>query len=158
MLQQDAPPEREEKTFKKIGAKSYFIETYEEKKKTWPEAVNYCKQINAHLASPQNETEFLHLQYNDDIYKEHSRSYWIDITDHVSEGTYLSQTSGLPAPYLQWKFGGANSLAREEDCVEMLAGYAHDMNNANCMDKNFYICEKNPEEPFITRLWKWITE
>ncbi|XP_017022460.1 C-type lectin 37Db-like [Drosophila kikkawai] len=157
MLLQDAPPETEEKTFKNIGlSKSYFYENDKEKMKTWPEAVNYCKQLDAHLASPQNEAEFLRLKYADGI--ENCCSYWIDISDHVSEGTFLSQTSGLPAPYIDWGWGAPSSSTRDEDCVQLRGGYGHDMYDANCMDKNFYICEKNPEVPFFKRLWKWITE
>ncbi|XP_034473559.1 low affinity immunoglobulin epsilon Fc receptor-like [Drosophila innubila] len=123
------------KPFKKIGSKYYYIE--ETEKVNWFAAVHKCLEYGGHLASIQNSVELSellgHLKKFD---------YWIDINDLVTEGVFLSATTGLSPSYLNWHSGEPNNGENNEHCGELwFLNNMHKMNDAGCQGKRLFICE-----------------
>ncbi|XP_017120740.1 CD209 antigen-like protein B [Drosophila elegans] len=134
--------------YEKIGEKNYYIEKIE--KLDWPSAVRKCKELDGQLVSLKSEKEWREIKNHLDLEK----SYWTDVNDIKTEGEFVSNSSidvGIDEdslsffrkkkPFLKWNYQEPNNLNRE-DCVELRGGYYHKMNDINCFNKNYFICEE----------------
>lgn len=130
--------ERLLENYVKIGAKYYRIE--EDEPLDWYDALAKCKSLNGSLLSIQNLEEWIAVTAHLSWYN----SYWVDINDLQREGEFISETSGRPAPFLKWDIFEPNNMAtsiNNEDCVELRSQFKHYMNDINCFDKKYYVCE-----------------
>lgn len=123
--------------FQKIGSKYYYIDEHDQV--NWFTAVHKCHEMGSHLASLQNEAEFKSLKAKLNV----NRNYWIDITDLAHEGEYISHTTGLKAPYLNWyPSHNPDNNGGNENCVHL---WNHDktlrMNDERCTSLRNFICE-----------------
>ncbi|KAH8255342.1 hypothetical protein KR038_001376, partial [Drosophila bunnanda] len=126
------------KNYEKIGSKYYRIEDHEAV--NWSEALATCKSLNGSLLSLQNDEEWRAITARLNKHK----SYWLDINDLETEGDFESATSGQAAPFLKWDIAEPNNLAfsiNNENCVELRSQYNHYMNDINCFEENYYICQ-----------------
>ncbi|XP_023032440.1 C-type lectin 37Db [Drosophila willistoni] len=124
------------KNFAKLGSKYYYIERFH--LLNWFAALHTCRQMGGHLASPQNQEELNELRKALPT----NRAYWIDINDLSSEGEYMSETSGMRAPFLQWSPGEPNNYESKEHCVELrMLKNDQSMNDNVCVFKLYFICE-----------------
>ncbi|KAI8042725.1 hepatic lectin-like [Drosophila gunungcola] len=133
--------------YEKIGENNYYIEKIE--KLDWPSAVDKCKELDGQLISLKSEKEWSAIKNHLDLEK----SYWTDINDIEAEGEFVSNSSidvgidkdllrfGKKKPFLKWNYQEPNNL-NTENCVELRGGYNHEMNDINCFNKNYFICEE----------------
>ncbi|XP_060656257.1 C-type lectin 37Db [Drosophila nasuta] len=122
--------------YEQIGSKYYYIERSTER--TWLGAHHKCRAIGGHLLSINNKNEFDAINRNlDEEY-----NYWIDINDLTKEGEFLSVATGRKATYFNWHENEPNNKDGFEHCGELNYGYdKHLMNDNNCFEKQFFICE-----------------
>ncbi|KAH8281535.1 hypothetical protein KR054_001247, partial [Drosophila jambulina] len=129
--------------YEKIGAKYYHIENDEPL--IWFEALTKCKSLNGSLLSLQNEGEWRAVTAR----LNRNASYWVDLSDVLEEGKFISATSGKAGPYFKWDIAEPNNRdfsLNFEDCVELRSAYNHYMNDINCFNENYYICEADPKK------------
>jgi len=122
--------------FQKIGIKYYYIEEHEWV--NWFKAVHRCHEMGAHLISLQNDSEFQALKAKLNV----DRNYWTDVNDLSLEGEYLSHTTGVKAPFLNWYPGLPNNLGNNENCIHLWDNQKTlQMNDLPCSVLINFICE-----------------
>ena len=90
----------------------YRVYTKYEAKKTWSEALAYCKQNHDGLAVITDANE------NEAVYRTtypHKNGYWIGMNDHFSEGVW-GWEDGTATGYTNWQPGEPNNV-NNQDCA-----------------------------------------
>ncbi|KAH8271730.1 hypothetical protein KR044_002940, partial [Drosophila immigrans] len=122
--------------YQKIGSKYYYIEETEEV--NWFGALHKCVLIGGHLVSFKNVGEFNAVK----VKLQSKKHYWIDINELAKQGEYISVATGRKATYYNWMAGEPNNQKNAEHCGQLyFHKNAHLMNDGNCGNKCFYICE-----------------
>jgi hypothetical protein len=99
---------------------------------SWPEALNQCALLGAHLAIVEDEGEDRHLQS-----RLTGSFYWAGGHDLFSEGTFRWLGDG-DALYTNWLPNQPDDAGQGEDCLEMrTTGW----NDRNCEADAGYVCE-----------------
>ncbi|EDW55752.1 C-type lectin 37Db [Drosophila sechellia] len=120
-----------------IGGKQYYISLA---KTNWFEASNHCRQNGGFLLNLESREELellsphLHPAY----------SYWLSINDLGDRGVYVSEATGLEAPFLNWSAGEPDNSSGHDRCVELwLSTSSFQMNDLPCYSPVAFICQLN---------------
>ncbi|XP_017058931.1 C-type lectin domain family 3 member A-like [Drosophila ficusphila] len=116
----------------RIGSKWIYVER--ENRRNWEEAEAFCRGINGHLITIQNNSELSALYEKLDKYTD----YWLGINDVAKEGEFVSVASGKPAPFLNWEHNQPDNRNGNENCVTIRLGQMCDL---DCSYIFFFICE-----------------
>ncbi|XP_002079920.3 C-type lectin 37Db [Drosophila simulans] len=120
-----------------IDGKKYYISLA---KTNWFEASNHCRQNGGFLLNLESREELellsphLHPAY----------SYWLSINDLGERGAYVSEATGLEAPFLNWSAGEPDNSTGHDRCVELwLSTSSFQMNDLACYSPVAFICQLN---------------
>jgi len=120
-----------------IGEKQYYISLA---KTNWFEASNHCRQNGGFLLNLESREELellsphLHPAY----------SYWLSINDLGERGVYVSEATGLEAPFLNWSAGEPDNSSGYDRCVELwLSTTSFQLNDLPCYSSVAFICQLN---------------
>lgn len=102
---------------------------------SWLAAELDCESDGGHLAVPELQAELSYLDQR--ALASSSEFVWIGLSDHVTEGTFVSVLGTTLTP--RWKAGEPNDSAGHEDCTEVSGSDA--WNDAKCSDPYDYVCE-----------------
>ncbi|XP_037711952.1 C-type lectin 37Db [Drosophila subpulchrella] len=125
-------------SFLMVGGKDYYISL---DKSNWFEATNRCRQKGGFLLNLESQEElqllspFLHPAY----------SYWLSINDLGVRGVYVSEATGLEAPFLNWSAGQPDNSDGDDRCVELWPSTSSQfrMNDLSCRMLVAFICQLN---------------
>ncbi|XP_043063511.1 accessory gland protein Acp29AB-like [Drosophila ficusphila] len=118
--------------YNRIGSRLIYVEN--ENYRNWEQAEAFCRGINGHLITIQNNSELSAL----DEKLERNTGYWLGITDVAKKGEFVSVASGKPAPFFDWAFPQPNAFGNVYDCVTLYSGK---MFNLSCSKVLHFICE-----------------
>ncbi|KRF97965.1 uncharacterized protein Dwil_GK27751 [Drosophila willistoni] len=123
--------------FIQLGSKYYFVERNH--RANWFGALQFCRQMGAHLASPQNLKELVAIRKLLEKYRDH----WLDINDLAQTDQYVSDTTGKRATFLLWSPNEPNKRHKDELCVSLrMKEYDQNMEVSNCNRRyQHFICE-----------------
>ncbi|XP_070067515.1 C-type lectin 37Db [Drosophila takahashii] len=120
-----------------IGEKNYYISL---EKSNWFEASNHCRRKGGFLLTLESMEElellspFLHPAY----------SYWLSINDLGVRGEYVSEATGLEAPFLNWSVGQPDNGDGDDRCVELWRSTSSfRMSDSSCRMSVAFICQLN---------------
>ncbi|XP_072022086.1 alpha-N-acetylgalactosamine-specific lectin-like [Amphiura filiformis] len=113
------------------GCYKFFSE-----KKTWQDANDHCKSLNADLVSihSADENEYVWSLMGSEI-------SWIGLNDVSSEGSFV-WTDGSCVDYTSWQDDEPNQ-AGEEDCTEFYSHWNGNWNDKNCSVQRAFVCKMN---------------
>jgi len=85
----------------------------------WYDAQEYCMHRGGYLAEIKSSAEQISVEQilNVDLY------YWIGLSDLLSEGNFIWETSHTDLDYSNWDEGEPNDEFGDEDCVIIWLGY-----------------------------------
>jgi len=128
-----APAKTIPANFEKIGERFFYIE--KKTKVNWFAAVKACQNMNGTLATLVSQEEM------DAIYeKQVLGKYWTDLNNLVNEREYTSWSSGLKAPFLNWRSDQPDNFNKNERCVTMFGPLMYD---DNCEMQFYFVCQAN---------------
>ncbi|XP_017058913.1 C-type lectin domain family 3 member A-like [Drosophila ficusphila] len=118
--------------YERIGSKWIYVER--KNCRNWEQAEAFCRGINGHLITIQNDSELRAvgeklLGYAD---------YWLGINDVAKEGEFVSVASGKPAPFLKWEYLQPDNWNGKQNCVLIRTGKMYD---SDCRSYKLFICE-----------------
>uniref|UniRef100_A0A6P4ESB3 Accessory gland protein Acp29AB-like n=1 Tax=Drosophila rhopaloa TaxID=1041015 RepID=A0A6P4ESB3_DRORH len=117
--------------FEKMGDRYFYIE--QQHKRNWFAAVRACRDMGAQLAVIENQAEM------NSIYEKQTLGrYWLDISDLVKRGEFSSLTTGLKAPFINWRSDQPDNLSNSKHCVNMFGPL---MYNDNCETEHYFVCQ-----------------
>ncbi|XP_037710669.1 accessory gland protein Acp29AB-like [Drosophila subpulchrella] len=128
-----APAKTVPANFEKIGQRFFYIE-----KKTqlnWFAAGKACQNMNGTLATLESQKEM------DAIYEKQALGkYWTDLNNLVNKREFTSWSSGLKAPFLNWRYDQPDNSNKNEHCVTMFGPLMYD---DNCELEFYFVCQAN---------------
>ncbi|XP_017015076.2 conglutinin-like isoform X2 [Drosophila takahashii] len=139
-IEKESSSSKRSEKFQKIGEKYYYIEN--DVQKDWSDAKDICSEMEGHLVTLQNEKEWKALA-------EHlssDKNYWVDINDKGEEDEFISDFTEKEASFLKWREGEPNNAPDKpyyEDCVELRGDSKFYMNDAQCSNRAYFICEES---------------
>ena len=118
--------------------------------RSWQAAEEACERagfegVPAHLAVVGSGQEKVILN---DAMRENSTGYWVGVSDHEQDGTFLAVTGDLYER--EWGAGEPNNDFNTEDCMEIRVGITDLPNDRTCSDAMNWVCEWDgiaPAEP-----------
>uniref|UniRef100_A0A6P4ERV0 Perlucin n=2 Tax=Drosophila rhopaloa TaxID=1041015 RepID=A0A6P4ERV0_DRORH len=120
-----------------VGEKRYYISLTES---NWFEATNRCRQKGGFLVNLESKEELELLSPH--LHPAHS--YWLSINDLGARGVYVSEATGLEAPFLNWSTGQPDNSNGDDRCVELwLSTRSFQMNDLSCQNSLGFICQLN---------------
>ncbi|XP_017846247.1 C-type lectin 37Db-like [Drosophila busckii] len=123
-----------------IGNKYYFAS---ESKVNWIEAVHTCRRYGGDLATIENAAE-MHAISTYLIGQHYDANHWLWISgnDLVTVRNFSSIATGMPLTYFNWS-AGQPDYPNLEHCIHLwLKGAEFKMNNWQCNEKAYYLCER----------------
>ncbi|KAH8329339.1 hypothetical protein KR074_008046, partial [Drosophila pseudoananassae] len=123
-----------EQNFKKIGEKYYYIE--KNKKRTWMDAFHKCQELGGHLATPRNDMEFINISKELPI----DSGYFIDLSDQLNEGQFVSISTGSKDNYFSWGIDEPKIQYGKVVVIEKTSWSTY-MRHESAYESNFFICE-----------------
>ncbi|KAM9332480.1 macrophage mannose receptor 1-like isoform 2-T2 [Pholidichthys leucotaenia] len=125
-------------------------------KKTWHEALDFCKAIGGDLMSVHEGTELYRLRHQDsdwtDDYVWSWHSHWSDSRLRLLDSAWIglnlqSPTEGFvwsdgsPVDYKNWEYGEPNNFNNNEHCAEVKSDYGQHWNDRHCESYNDWFCQ-----------------
>ena len=107
---------------------------------TWAEANNHCKAEGGKLVEIDSEEENTALA--EEMTRRGYRSFWMGLTDAVTEGDWRLASSGLKPSYLNWHQGEPNDWSNE-DCARFTTGPKY-WSDLGCDRRMHALCEFDP--------------
>lgn len=118
--------------FEQIGLRYFYIS---EVGANWFAAERTCRQMGGQLATIQDEEELNAIR--DKILLD--ESYWLDLNDLVTNGEFVSWTSGKKAPFYKWYDYNSENKHDNEHCVNLFKG---EMFHEACNLSYRFICQE----------------
>ncbi|XP_020804802.1 C-type lectin 37Db isoform X2 [Drosophila serrata] len=120
-----------------ISGKNYYISS---SKCNWFEASNRCRQMGGFLLNLESKEELKFLT----PYLHPALSYWISTNDLGVRHFYVSEATGIEAPFLDWSVGQPDNIEGNERCVELWPSTSSfQMNDLSCQRLVGFICQVN---------------
>ena len=127
----------------------YGYSCYKEftEKKTWFQALDFCRNIDSDLLSirDKNETNAMFNKYLGSRLR-----YWIGLSD-LDKNDRFEWSDGTDFNYENWGSSEPNRYNGLEDCVELRSSGT--WNDANCYVSLNFVCEKNISTPCGQGSW-----
>ncbi|KAH8283167.1 hypothetical protein KR054_012584, partial [Drosophila jambulina] len=128
--------------FVKIGHGYYYFE--QKTTRNWFDAFAACRQLGASLVAFETIEEWNLVNKFLWKYKIMAR-YWTAGTDLANHGKHIWLSTGQPISIKIWAPGNPDNFQGKEHCDELGAKAVetnyNSLNDCNCENKNFYICE-----------------
>ncbi|XP_029935851.1 macrophage mannose receptor 1 [Myripristis murdjan] len=105
-----------------------------ENKKTWAEALEFCKAIGGDLMSIHSGRDLDNAPFHS------SDAAWIGLSAQDSNAGFV-WTDGTAFSYENWGFGEPNNYNDNELCAEIQFYYGRHWNDRHCESYNDWICE-----------------
>ncbi|XP_017058910.1 C-type lectin 37Db-like [Drosophila ficusphila] len=118
--------------YDRIGSKWIYVER--ENPRNWEQAEAFCREIEGHLLTIQNDIGLRVL----DKKLDRDTSYWLGINDMAKKDEFVSVASGKPAPFLKWEDTEPDNWNGKENCVDIYNGEMYD---TECSFVHLFICE-----------------
>ncbi|KAI4806365.1 hypothetical protein KUCAC02_017193 [Chaenocephalus aceratus] len=141
-----------------VGKRNFCYKLYkktEERKKTWQEALDFCKAIGGDLMSIHSMEDMSNAQLRS------AEGAWIGLSLGTNAGFGWSDGSSLE--FANWSFGEPNNHMDDEHCVEVYSYYGRHWNDRQCESNSDWICQirrgvtPKPEPVKLTQVYN-ITE
>ncbi|XP_017058819.1 C-type lectin domain family 4 member K-like [Drosophila ficusphila] len=116
----------------RIGSRLIYVES--KNPRNWEQAEAFCRGINGHLITIQNDSELSAL--NEKLKR--STSYWLGITDVAKEGEFVSVASGKPPAFLKWFSSQPDNYNGNQNCVVLNDSKMWD---SDCSYLKLFVCE-----------------
>uniref|UniRef100_A0A3Q3VSG6 Macrophage mannose receptor 1 n=1 Tax=Mola mola TaxID=94237 RepID=A0A3Q3VSG6_MOLML len=127
-----------------VEGRNICIKFYENKndvKKTWQEALDFCRAIGGDLMSVHSSKDLLDLE--NPMYK----VAWIGFSLSASKGFVWSD--GSASNFENWGFGEPNNHNDNEHCAEIYIYYSKRWNDRHCEAYNDWICQIRKGNCFV---------
>ena len=92
--------------------------------RNWEEAQQFCSSNDAKVVEIDSfeENTALVEEMEKRGFVQRKMSFWLGLTDKVSEGSFVLESTGLAPSFTNWATNEPNNLNGTEDCSEIIAG------------------------------------
>ncbi|XP_034003884.1 macrophage mannose receptor 1 [Trematomus bernacchii] len=141
-----------------VGKRNFCYKLYKEtadRKKTWQEALDFCKAIGGDLMSIHSMEDMSNAQFRS------ADGAWIGLSLGTNAG--FGWSDGSSFEFENWAFGEPNNHNDDEHCAEVHSYYGRHWNDRQCESYNDWICQirkgvtPKPEPVKLTQVYN-ITE
>ncbi|XP_061778196.1 macrophage mannose receptor 1 [Nerophis ophidion] len=120
-----------------VAARNVCFKLYKKKsdlKKTWHEARDFCRAIDADLMSIHSSQDLSNAQFHS------SDAAWIGLSSLGTNEGFI-WTDGSPYGYENWGYGEPNNYNDNEHCAEVQFYYGRHWNDRHCEVYNDWLCQ-----------------